>query len=276
MVYVLPEMVIIILLEIAYGVLSFVILFSYYGNICCKNCCGVNSCLHSILKRTNIVKNVSETTTEFYGFLIEENSSMMYFLVWYILWILFGAAIVFLDVFLIEVTNSCDPFASRTNCFLNSGFSNHSAFYDEPIDCNKLTDLPDNATFICYRYTLDLGGAFGTAGGFFATGMMFLSLIAACYGKQTRCCNEDNCCNIVGLIHMAVGALLSFIVLVVVPNVPALEQILMEGSSSVLLQFIHILLSLTILHTLFMAIMLQRMLCTCRPKQEEQYELNLV
>ena len=33
MVYVLPEMVMIILLEVTYGVLSFVILFSYYGNI---------------------------------------------------------------------------------------------------------------------------------------------------------------------------------------------------------------------------------------------------
>ena len=95
MVYVLPEMVMIILLEVAYVVLSFLILVSYYCNICCKNCCGVNSCLHSILKRTKIVKHVSETTTEFYGFLIEENSIIIYFLVWYIIWILFGAAIVF-------------------------------------------------------------------------------------------------------------------------------------------------------------------------------------
>ena len=73
---------------------------------------------------------------------------MIYYLVWYIIWILFGAAIVFLDVFLIDITNSCDPFASRANCFLNTRFHNTSAFYDEPIDCNNLDNLPDNATGI--------------------------------------------------------------------------------------------------------------------------------
>ena len=65
------------------------------------------------------------------------------------------AAIVFLDIFLIDKTNSSDPSASRANRFLNIRF-NISAFYDELIDCNNLTDLPENATFICYKYTINI------------------------------------------------------------------------------------------------------------------------
>ena len=56
------------------------------------------------------------------------------------------AAIVFFCIFLIDVTNSSDPSASRANCFLNIRF-NISAFYDEPIDCSNLTDLPENAIY---------------------------------------------------------------------------------------------------------------------------------
>ena len=156
MAYTLPEIMGIFLLEIVYWVFSLVIVILYCCNRCQKNRWGVNRCFHSILKRTNIVKHVSETTTEFYGFLIEENSIMIYFLVWYLVWILFGAFIVFLEVLLIDVTNSCDPSASRADCFLNTGVISLYNLYDEPIDCNNLTSLSDNVTFICYRYTLNL------------------------------------------------------------------------------------------------------------------------
>ena len=250
MAYTLPETVGLLLLQFFYLVLSLVILFSYMlQQICYKNCHGVNSCFHSILKRTKIVKRVSETTTEFYGFLIEENSIMNYYLVWYIIWILFGAAIVFLDVLLIDVTSSCNPSASRTDCFLNTGLLDISNLYDEPIDCKNQTSLSDKVTFVCYKYTLNLGGAFGVAGGYFATGIMFLNLIGACYGKQTRCCN------IVGFIHMVVGTLLSLTALLVVTNVPTFQPTLIEGSFVVLFQLFHILFSLMLVHFVFIIIM---------------------
>ena len=267
MAYALPELLGMLFIEIVYLLLTVVLVMLYYCNRCSKNCCGVNNCFHSILKRTKIVKHVSETTTEFYGFLIEKNSFMTYFLVWYIVWTLCGAAIVFLDVLLIDVTNSCDPFASRTDCFLNNGFL-YDLFnlYDEPIDCNNLTSLSDNATFICYKYTLNLGGAFGVAGGYFATGIMFLNVIGACYGKQTRCCNKDNCYmvyTIVGFIHLVVRTLLSATASIVVFTVPTLQQILIDDGTFILLfQFIHIQISLIMAQYYLIGIMI------CRPKQE--------
>ena len=242
----------ILLLELIYWVVSLVILISYFCNICHEDRCSVHKCLHSILKRTKIVECGPKNRSVFYDFQIEENDySMIYSLVCYLLWLLLGAAIVFLDVFLIEVTNSCDPSASRANCFLNIRFFNISALYDEPIDCNNLNNLPNNVTFICYRYTLNLGAAFGTAGGFFATGMMFMNLIASCYGKG----KPSDCFNIVGHIHMVVGVMFSLIVLVAVSAVPTLQQILIEGSFIVFYKFLHILRSLQIVH-LFIRIML--------------------
>ena len=228
---------------------------------CCnkrhKNCCGVSRCFHSILKRTKIVKHVSETTTKFYGFLIEESSFMLYFLVWYIKWMLCGALIVFLDVLLIDVTNSCTPFASRTDCFLNTGFPDLYHLDDEPIDCNNLTSLSDKATFICYKYTLNIGRAFGVAGGLFTTGIMFLNLIGACYGKQTRCCNT------VGIIHMFLGAILSFCAFIAGFFAQLFKQILiLWWHFIVFFQFFHILVSLSLVHYCFMVIM------CCKPKQE--------
>ena len=252
MAYALPELLGMLLIEIVYLLLTAVIVMLYYCNKHHKNCCGVSRCFHSILRRTKIVKHVSETTTEFYGFLIEENSFMLYFLVWYIIWLLCGALIVFLDVLLIDVTNSCDPFALRTDCFLNTGFNNLNQLrhlYDEPIDCKNLTSLSDSATFICYKYTLNLGEAFGVAGGLFTTGIMFLNLIGACYGKQTRCCNT------VGIIHMFLGAILSFCAFIAGFVFPTLQQILTyDGTFIVFFQFFHILLSLSIVHWCFMTI----------------------
>ena len=50
----------------------------------------------------------------------------------YILWMVCTAAIVLLDIFLVDVTNSYDQSASRANHFLNTGF-NIAAFYNKPI-----------------------------------------------------------------------------------------------------------------------------------------------
>ena len=58
----------------------------------------------------------------------------VYYLALYILQMVCRAAIVFLDIFLIDITNSCDPSALRANCFLNTGF-NIYAFYDKSIGC---------------------------------------------------------------------------------------------------------------------------------------------
>ena len=181
MVYVIPETVgIAIIYPSFFSAVLAVILAGCFTN-------KIYKYVHMILQRTKLLEPVSKDVTEsdaepqseLHG--VRVTKIFIYWLLLYITWLLFGAAIVFLDVFLIDVTNSCDPSASRANCFLNTGFFNISALYDEPIDCNNLEDLPNNATFICYRYTLDLGGAFGTAGGFFATGIMFMKLIAAFY-----------------------------------------------------------------------------------------------
>ena len=254
MAYVLPEVLGMFFLEAICLALSAAIITSYYCNKCYKNCCGVNSCLHSILKRTKIVKCVSETTTEFHGIPIEENSITIYHLICYIIWLLCGALIVFLDVLLIEVTNSCNSSALGTDCFGNIGGFSLKSLYDEPIDCNNFTSLSNKATFICYKYTLNLGGAFGIAGGLFATGIMFMNLIGACYGNQNRCCN------IAGIFHMVVGILLSFAALVVVLAESTLREILIEdGTFIAIFQYIHILFSLMMAHYLFIGIMVRRL-----------------
>ena len=258
MAYVLPESVLVWLIEIICTVILPVLLISFFFIDKCS-CYFVNKCFHSILTKTKILERLPDKTTVFYDFPVEEESYFMnYYFIWYITWLIYGAAIVFLDVFLIDITNSCDPSASRAECFLNTGLFNISALYDEPIDCNNLDDLPHNVTFICYRYTLDLGGAFGTAGGFFATGMMFITLIAVCYGKEkpSDCCDEDCCCNnscccmIVGIIHMLVGTVFSLTAFILAVTVPTLRQILTEGSFIVFFQFYHILISLIFVHSI--------------------------
>ena len=59
-----------------------------------------------------------------------------------------NSTLLFLDIFLNDVTNSCDPSASRANCFLNTGF-NIFASYNEPWLIYQ-TMLPS----LCYRYTI--------------------------------------------------------------------------------------------------------------------------
>ena len=116
-----------------------------------------------VLQRTKVLSKDSTDSDDEPQFHGVRNSFTASYCI--ITWLLFGAAIVFLDKFLIKGTDSCDPSASKANCFLNTGFFNTSALYDEPIDCSNEGNLPGNVKFICYRYTLDLGGAFGTAMG---------------------------------------------------------------------------------------------------------------
>ena len=101
--------------------------------------------VHMILQRTKVLEPGStdsdaDPQSELLG--VRVSRVFIYGLVLYITWLLFGAAVVFLDEFLIEVTNSCDPHTSIAHCFLNTGFFNISAFFDKPIDCNNLSDVP--------------------------------------------------------------------------------------------------------------------------------------
>ena len=214
-----------------------------------RNYPKIDKYVHKILQRTKVLEPGStdsdaEPQSELHG--VRVSRVFIYGLALYITWLLFGAAIVFLDEFLIEITNSCDPHAARADCFLNTGFFNISALYDEPIDCNLL-NLLDNATFICYQYTLKLGEALGTAGAFFATGMMFMKLIAVCYVSR----HPSTYCNIIMILHICSGTVLSITTAVVVLAVPQLRQILTEGSLIVMFQFIHILISLILVYALF-------------------------
>ena len=211
----------------------------------------IDKYVHMILQRTQVLDLVStdseaEPPSELHG--VRVSRVFTHGLVLYITWLLFGAAIVFLDVFLIEATNSCDPSASRANCFMNTGFFNISAFFDKAIDCNNLRDVPDNTTYICYRYTLNLGVAAGTAGAYFATGMMFMKLFAAFYVHQ----RPPKYHKIIKHSHMWSGTILIIAAAAVVHAVPQLRQILTEGSLICLLHFIHMLISQVILHVLFM------------------------
>ena len=182
MVYIVPETVGIAIIELFWVATTVAVVSGCFSNVQ-RNYPKIDKYVHKILQRTKFWSLGPQT--------VMLNLNLNFMVLWfqgcsftasqlYITWLLFGAAIVFLDEFLIEVTNSCDPHAARADCFLNTGFFNIPAFYDEPINCNLL-NLPDNATFICYQYTLKLGEALGTAGAFFATGMMFMKLIAVCY-----------------------------------------------------------------------------------------------
>ena len=246
MVYVLPETVGSAIIEL-FGVAATVAIIVGYFT---RNP-TIDKYVHMILQRTKVLDLVStdsdaDPQSELLG--VRVSRVFTYGLVLYIAWLLFGAAIVFLDAFLIEVTNSCDPSASRANCFLNTGFFNISAFFDKPIDCNNLRDVPDNTTFICYRYTLNLGVAAGTAGAYFATGMMFMKLFAACYVHK----HSPKYLNIIKHSHMWSGTILITIAAAVVHAVPQLRHILTEGSLIALLHYIHMLISQVILHVLFM------------------------
>ena len=246
MVYVLPETVGTAIIEL-FGVAATVavILGCFIRNP------TIDKYVHMILQRTNVLNPVStdsdaDPRSELYG--VRVSRLFIYGLVLYITWVLFGAAIVFLDVFLIEVSNSCDPSASRANCFLNTGFFNISALYDKQLDCSNLNNLPDNTTYICYRYTLNLGVAFGTAGGYFGTGMLLLNLIAVLYVHQ----HPRKYCNIIKILHMCSGIILCILTAVVVHAVPQLRHILTEGSLIALLHFIHLVISQILVHVLFM------------------------
>ena len=249
MVYVIPEMLGIAIIDFLLGLVTVAVISGCFCNVQHKHN-KIDKNVHKVLQWTTILEPVSkdsddEPQSELHG--VRVSRKFIYCLVLYIAWLLFGAAIVFLDIFLIDITNSCDPSVSKANCFLNAGFFNISALYDEPIDCNNLDDLPDNVTFICYRYTLDLGGAFGAAIGLFATGMMFMKLIALCCVSK----EPSKYCKIIMIVHMCLGIILSSLVLVSILAVPQSRQILTEESLIVKFRFVHILISLIIVHALF-------------------------
>ena len=162
----------------------------------------------------------------------------VYYLTFCLLWMVFVAGIVFWDVFLIDVTNSCDPSASRAHCFLNTGYN----LSDEPIDCNNLEDIPDNATFICYKYTLNIGGAFGTAGGMLSTGLILIKLSAANYAYFRKW--NAICSYTLWIYHLVIAVISIPGILLAVTFVPILREIVLEGSVIVMFQFFNILISM--------------------------------
>ena len=155
MVYIVPETVGIAIIELFWMATTVAVVSGCFSNVQ-RNYPKIDKYVHMILQRTKVLEPGStdcDAKPRFELHSVRVSRVFIYGLALYITWLLFGAVIVFLDEFLIEVTNSCDPHATRADCFLNAGFFNIPAFYDEPIDCNLL-NLPDNATFICYQCTL--------------------------------------------------------------------------------------------------------------------------
>ena len=246
MVYVVPEMLGIAIIDLLLVLATVAVISGCF----CKKHTKMDKYVHMVLQWTNVLSKDStdsddEPQSQLHG--VRVSRKFICCLLLYITWLLFGAAILFLDIFLIDITNSCDPSASKANCFLNTGFFNISALYDEPIDCNNLDDLPDNVTFICYRYTLDLGGAFGTALGLLTMGIMFMKLIAMCYVSK----EPSKYCKIIMIVHLCLGIILSSLVLVSILAVPQSRQLLTEESLIVKFRFVHILISLILVHVLF-------------------------
>ena len=246
--YILPELVFILITEFIFILATVVLILSYLYGFCQEKGCTSGNCyekideyIHSILQMMKILEpsEEDESKSELHGFNFPR--IFVYCLTICLLWMVCAAGIVFLDVFLIEVTNSCDPSASRANCFLNTGF-NISALYDEPIDCNNLKVLPDNATFICYRYTLNIGGAFGTAGGMISTGLIMLKFFSANYAYAKK--KNPICSYILWVCHFAIAIIFILGILLAVTIVPSIREIVLEGSVIVMFQFFNVLISI--------------------------------
>ena len=274
-VYILPEIVLISITEIIYLVATAVLFVSYlFGrwyektSYYCRHGYWyeeIDMYIHNMLQMMKIVEPSKESTFEepkskLHGFIFLRGH--IYYLTFCLLWMVSAAGIVFWDVFLIDITNSCDPSASRTQCFLsNTGF-NLSA---EPIDCNNLEDIPDNATFICYKYTLNIGGAFGTAGGMLSTGLILIKLIAANYAYFKK--RKAICSYIFWICHLAIAAISILGILLAINLVPILREIVLEGSGILMFQFFNILISMGATFIVANAIVM--------PGEEEEEMLNL-
>lgn len=248
--YVLPEFVLILGTEIFFLLATGVLVFSYlhgklWDNIrCCCECCHkeIDKYIHHMLQSLKILEPGKENDFEDPKSQLHDFKFLrghVYCLTLCLLWMVCAAGVVFWDVLLIEVTNSCDPSASRAHCFLNTGFFNFSGLSDEPIDCQKLGNLPKNTTFICYKYALNIGGAFGTAGGMLSTGLILFKVFAA----NTAFVKKRNatCSYALWICHLVICTMFIFTTLLAVTFVPILREIVLEGSVTVMCQYFNIL-----------------------------------
>ena len=201
-------------------------------------------CLFRILKLMESGINDSEYYPKSVIRNFEVPTIYLYWLAGYFVLTIYMSSIVFIDVFLIDVTTSCNPTSSRTDCFLKNDFSNLS-LSDEPIDCNNLEHLPDNATFICYKYwrydcngfwLFNIGGAVGTAGGMTATAFgiinFFTGIFLYCKQKyDSAWCRGFVCC-------FAFALVVVFATIFIFSHAyPPSNQILTEGSLIVSFQY---------------------------------------
>ena len=275
--YIVPEIVLISITEVIFLFGTVVLIVSYlYGRLWeqttsyyCRTGLWykeIDKYIHNMLQMMTILEPRKESTFEepkskLHGFKFLRIH--VYYLTFCLLWMVCIAGIVFWDVFLIDVTNSCDPSTSRAHCFLNTGFN----VSDEPIDCNNLEDLPDNATFICYKYILSIGDAFGTAGGMLSTGLILLKLFAANYAYFRK--RSAICSYVLWICHLVIAIISIPGTLLAINLVPSLQEIVLESSVIMMFQFFNILISMAA--TLVVVLAMLR-----KPEEEEEgdYEIQ--
>ena len=132
--YVLPEFVLILGTEIFFLLATGVLVFSYlhgklWDNIrCCCECCHkeIDKYIHHMLQSLKILEPGKENDFEDPKSQLHDFKFLrghVYCLTLCLLWMVCAAGVVFWDVLLIEVTNSCDPSASRAHCFLKAWYT---------------------------------------------------------------------------------------------------------------------------------------------------------
>lgn len=241
--YIIPEMVLMLLTCLSYLAAS---IFVVANRICerydrCERCvCLKKKYYHLLLRRAFKVLKKGPQDTE------DEPETMLHsrqvpefyitMLTFYTIFFLALASIVFLDVFLIEITDSCDP-GARVDCFLvNATFSVN----DEPIDCNNVSNLErQNVTFVCYEYVLSIGKAAGVAGGLFTLPTSILSGITFVLLSLN---DMGGFYTVMAYALIIIVYLVASAVVLVLTLQPNLFQIVFEGSLSTILQFYFVLL----------------------------------
>ena len=231
------------------------IILSYYGNrlFPCAFCWLQEKHLHLLLQQMKILEpgpagpNTNESLL--HGFLIP--TPYVYALVLYFLFMLFGAGVVFFDVFLnLDVAFSCESAATGSECFLNITdiaakqltftFDN---FADQPIDCDNdsLTALLDNTTLSCCKYNLDIGKAAGIAGGMITISMLIIKAITGCFlflKRQEPTVDHKSCkhcCRAMLICLTLTCQALILIMFIVMLSVSKLRNLLVQPS--ILFQF---------------------------------------
>ena len=118
MVYVVPEMLGIAIIDLLLVLATVAVISGCFCNVQHKHT-KMDKYVHMVLQWTKVLSKDSTDSDDEPGLHgVRVSRKFIYCLPLYITWLLFGAAIVFLDIFLIDITNSCDPSA---NCFLNTG-----------------------------------------------------------------------------------------------------------------------------------------------------------